>query len=387
MAVRTLLLTALALTLGSGINAPVGAQDTKGAAKEKKPPKDSTKKKAPKDSTKVKGIPTEKEIAERRIEAEGLPLFTSAEPLTFTLIANYKALSRNRDTLSTRRFPAKLILDGASDTMPVQLRTRGHYRLAKCSFVPLRIEFAKKDVKGTPFDGQKSLKLGTHCQGDNLYEQYVLREYQAYRVHAIVSPRGFRVRLARATYVDSASLKVIDTKWALMVESEDHMAARAGGVLRETRRALFDDVEQEPLMNMSVFEFMIGNTDWSIYALHNVRMVTTPTGQLLTIPYDFDFSGLVGTRYATPDPKMNIKTVRDRLYRGPCKPADELELTLAGFRSKKAHVLAVYDSLPGLDKGYAKDAKEYLGDFYRILDRAGDTRAYMIENCNRKGGT
>ena len=165
------------------------------------------------------------------------------------------------------------------------------------------------------------------------------------------------------------------------------MAARAGGVVREMRRALFDNVDEEILLNMTIFEYMIGNTDWSISALHNVRIVATPTGQLIPIAYDFDFSGLVDARYASVDPRLPIKRVRDRLFRGPCKTAEEWEPTLAGFRSKKSEVLALYDSLPGLDKGYAKDSQDYLRDFFRILDRASDVRGEIVENCNRQGGT
>jgi len=380
MALKSLLLTALALSLGVAQATPVAAQDAKAGAKQKKEKKDSTK-------SKSKEVPTEKEMEERKAEAEALPLFKSLEPLSITLIANYKAISRDRDTLSTKRFPARIVVAGSNDTVPVQLRTRGHYRLAKCSFVPLRIEFTKKAMKGSVFEGQKSMKLGTHCQKDDLFEQYVLREYLAYRIQSIVSPIYFRVRLAHATYVDSASGNALDSRWALMVESEEHMAARAGGVVREMRRGTFDDVEQEPLMNMSVFEYMIGNTDFSMFALHNIRIITSPVGQLLPVPYDFDFSGLVDARYATPDPKLPIKTVRDRLFRGPCKSDAEWKPVLDGFRSKKEEVLALYDSLPGLDKGYAKDAKQYLNDFFRTLDRAGDTRAEIIQNCLKQGGT
>ncbi|MEP7344554.1 MAG: hypothetical protein ABI877_04790 [Gemmatimonadaceae bacterium] len=387
MAVKLLLLTVLALTLGSGMAAPASAQDTTKPPKEKKV-KDSSKVKAPKDTSKVKEMPTDAQLEERKKEAEALPLFTSAEPLEFTLIANYKALAKNRDTLSTRRFAAQLILAGASDTIPMQLRTRGHYRLAKCSFVPLRLEFTKKETKGTPFEGQKSLKLGTHCQRDDLFEQYVLREYQVYRLHGIITPLSFRARLAHITYLDSATLKPVDrARWAMIVESEEHMGARNGGVVREMRRALFEDVEQEPLITMSVFQFMVGNVDWSMYALHNVRMVTTPNGRLLPVPYDFDFTGLVNTTYARPDPQIPIKSVRERLYRGPCTTAAALEPILANFRSKKAHILAVYDSLPPLDQRYARDSKEYLEDFFRTLDRPRDIKAELIENCNRKGGT
>lgn len=337
---------------------------------------------------KSKEMPSAETIAKRHKEADAQPLFASSAPLTFTLIANYKAISKDRDTLSTKRFAGRLVIANAAgtpETLAVAVRTRGHYRLAKCYFVPLRLEFPKKETKGTVFEDQRSLKLGTHCDASS--EQIVLREYLAYQIHELVSPFYFQTRLARVTYVDSASGKTVDTKYGMFVENEDQMAARADGVLRELRRATFDDVEAAPLMNMSLFEYMIGNTDWSMYALHNVRMVQRPDGELIPVPYDFDFSGLVGARYATPDPKLPIRNVKERLFRGPCKTVDEWAPIVAPFQAAKSKVLALSDSIPSLEKGYAGDARRYLEDFYRTLDRASDFKGDIIDNCNRKGAS
>ena len=332
-------------------------------------------------------MPSPEKLAERKLEADALPLFRDRAPLEFTLIANFKRLAKERDTLSTRRFAGTVIVAGEGgrvDTIPVKLRTRGHYRLARCSFVPLRVEFPGKASKGTPFEHEDALKLGTHCERSGEYEQYVLREYLAYRIHELVSPIGFRARLARATYVDSASAKPIDTRFALFLESEEHMAARAGGVVRPLRGALFEDVDSTALLNMTVFNYMIGGHDWSMYALHNVRLVVQPTGTLLPVPYDFDFSGLVETRYAIPDPRLGIRSVRARLNRGPCRTREQLEPTLARFRSVRSQVLALYDSLPGLDKRYAGDAKRYLGDFFDTIERPGLVKAALVDVCSRK---
>jgi hypothetical protein len=345
---------------------------------------DSASKKKKKDGSQPSSA---EKLAALKAKAEALPLFRERAPLTFTLIANFKRIARERDTLSTRRFPGTLIVpgpEGRVDTIPVQLRTRGHYRLARCSFVPMRVEFPKKASRGTPIEGQDGIKLSTHCERNGEYEQYVLREYLAYRVHELVSPIGFRARLAHGTYVDSASGKTQVSRFAFFVVSEQEMAARAGGRVEQLRGALFADVDEEALLNMSVFNYMIGGHDWSMYALHNVRLVVSANGRVLPVPYDFDFSGLVNARYATPDPKLNIRSVRARLNRGPCRTREQLEPTLARFRSVRTAVLALYDSLPALDKGYASDAKDYLTDFFRTIDRPGDVKAELVDICSRQ---
>ena len=58
-------------------------------------------------------------------------------------------------------------------SIELQLRTRGHVRrmYQTCEFAPLRLEFTKAHVKGTVFDDQRVLKLGTHCRNVTEFEQ------------------------------------------------------------------------------------------------------------------------------------------------------------------------------------------------------------------------
>jgi hypothetical protein len=157
------------------------------------------------------------------------------------------------------------------------------------------------------------------------------------------------------------------------------------GRIAELPRALFKDVEPKMLTLASVFEYMIGNTDYSIYALHNIRLVRKADNKTYTVPYDFDLSGLVNTTYALADRSFGLKSVRDRLYRGPCRASDEIEPVLQEFREHKTEMLAVYDSLPELDRDYRREAKEYLEEFFRTIDRKGDVnRTFIDGQCSKK---
>lgn len=279
---------------------------------------------------------------------------------------------------------------GAERRIAVQLRTRGHFRLKKstCRFVNLLVLFPgkKEELAGTPFDGQKSLKLGAHCQNDDRYEQLLRREYLAYTLLNELTPRSFRARLAAGTYVDSANGKTVATRAAMFIEHEDDMAARQGGRVREFRRALFDDVDFRTLDRMALFEYMIGNTDWSIYALHNVRLVVTDSAGVLPIPYDFDFSGLVNAPYAGPAPQLQIRSVRERLYRGPCRTWDELAPAVAEFTARKAQLMAIPGKVPGLDSGERRDAEEFLSEFFATAGDRGEAKRAFIDGCLRKPG-
>jgi hypothetical protein len=332
--------------------------------------------------------PDAEKMQKRREDAETRRLFQDSDPLPFTLTADFKALSKDRDTASIRRFPGTLSVvgdDGQARSIPVTLRTRGHSRLVRnCDFVPIRVEFPKEHVKGTPFESQGALKLGTHCYDSKEYEQYTLREYLAYRLFNLFTPRSFRVRLARATYVDSNRGKTLATRYAMFLESEGDVARRLEGRIAELPRALFRNLDSESLTWLMLFEYMIGNTDFSIHALHNVRLVQNQARVLHPVPYDFDYSGLVDARYAVPSRLLRLKTVRERLYRGPCRTLEELQPFLAAFRAKKADVMAVVDSVPGLDSGARREAKAYLEEFYSTIDRPGSVKRQLVEGCSNR---
>lgn len=334
--------------------------------------------------------PDAEKVGERRRAAENRRLFQGSDPLRFTLTADFRTVNKERDPASTRRFPAVLRIvgdDGQDRSIPVKLRTRGHFRLMSrnCSFVPLRVEFPRPEVEGTAFEGVGSLKLGTHCEGDEEYEQYTLREYLVYRIFNLLTPRSFRARLAKATHVDSISGKTLATRYAMFIESEGDVARRLEGRVVELPRTLFRDLDRETLTLMMLFEYMIGNTDFSIFALHNVRLVQDQARTLYPIPYDFDLSGVVNARYAVPDRQLRIKTVLERLYRGPCRTMEDLRPFLATFRAKKADVMAAVDAVPDLDKTSRRKAREYLEDFYRTIEHSGSVKSQLVDRCAKSG--
>jgi hypothetical protein len=232
--------------------------------------------------------------------------------------------------------------------------------------------FDSGGTKHTLFAGQKALKLGTHCQDSNQYEQYVLREYLAYRAHNLVTPLSFRPRLARVRYVDARDTTRAVERYGLFVESERELGARLGGDVITARGGRYEDVTDSSAVLLGLWEYFIGNTDFSMAYLHNVRLVATPQGTS-AVPYDFDFSGLVDTRYATPDPRLGLATVRQRLYRGPCLTEQQVVDVVARFAARREAIRALYAALPSLDAGYARRAVAYIDDFYAA---AKDPKAF-----------
>ena len=115
-------------------------------------------------------------------------------------------------------------------------------------------------------------------------------------------------------------------------------------------------------------------------------LVQTPSKKTFPVPYDFDYSGLVDARYAVPSKQFNITSVRDRVYRGPCRTAAEFQPFFDKFIAVKAQVMALFDSISGIDAGFRKDAQKYVEGFYQTISKPGDIKRAFIDECNNRAG-
>jgi hypothetical protein len=104
------------------------------------------------------------------------------------------------------------------------------------------------------------------------------------------------------------------------------------------------------------------------------------------VPYDFDYSGLVDARYAVAARALRLKTVRERLYRGPCRSLEDLQPFLTAFRAKQADVMALVDSIPGMDSASRRDAKGYLEEFYSTINDSGTVKRQLVQSCSGRVG-
>src|SRR5438128_525326 len=209
--------------------------------------------------------PADEVLEATRVEVDARRLFKETEPITFTLTGDFKAVNKERNPNNKKLFPAVITVQDAKGPrdIPVKIGSRGHFRLMprNCDFVPIHVEFdrgADAAAVGTVFDGQKSLKLGTHCRGDREYDNYTLKEYLTYRLFNMVTPLSFRARLARGTYVDAKTKKTTANRYAIFTEHENDVARRFGGRVVELKRIQFNDLDAATLNRMMLFEYMIG---------------------------------------------------------------------------------------------------------------------------------
>ncbi len=283
--------------------------------------------------------------------------------------------------------PAKLSYAdeaGNTVTLDVQLRVRGRLRrqMLKCLVPPYKIKFDKAQVEGTLFEGQKKLKLVTHCKNrPAFYEQYTLMEYLIYKVYNMLSIQSFRVRLARITYYDTKKKVKTSSKYAFFLESYSHMVERNKGESVSVETILLPQANFDTSTLVSVFEYMIGNTDWSIRSSHNVRlMLIEGEKKYIPVPFDFDQAGLIDAHYARPDLSLPIRSVRERLFRGFCNNVGQFDRTFTLFRMKKEKIISLYENFMPLSKKLRKRSIKYIKKFYDIIDSPKLVNRYFIEN-------
>ena len=312
-------------------------------------------------------------------------LFEASEPLELTLKADFGAINKNRGNDKPNHPGVLSYTTAAGDSvaLDVQVHTRGHFRLARCQYPPLKIVFNREQAAHTTFAHQGSLKLAVQCRGGQGYENYLLEEYLIYRAYNLLTDRSFRVRLARVTYVDATGKHAPETRRAFFIEDDDRMARRNNTKVFEQKGVTQGELEFDQTGLAMVFQYMIGNTDFAVTALHNIVLIRDSVDTVYPVPYDFDWSGVIATPYALPDSRLEIRDVRQRLFRGECRSPQELASLFARFNAQKEAIYALYRGMAaeGLEPKRIAQALDYYDDFFKTINDAGRTRREFTLVC------
>lgn len=325
--------------------------------------------------------------------AQQQPLFASDDMLHLTISGPLTRMWRtDRQRQMREPAPGLLTVEGvARESLPIELSVRGLTRSRKeiCPFPPLRVEFTEKPAADSLFKGQRRLKLVTHCRPAEDFQQHILLEYAAYRLHSALTPESFEVRLALIDYVrDDGS--AITSRVGFFIEDVDDVAWRNEQKrLRDTNSVSVSQLDSISAARVALFQYMIGNLDWSVIAAHsgedcchNSRLMGKRGEMmgLVPVPYDFDFSGLVDAPYAVPPDGIRVRNVRVRHYRGFCQHNEEAQAVAADMLAHRASLLAILDETPLLNQETMQQGTRFLNDFF---DQIGSPMkvAELLEDC------
>ncbi|MEY4134365.1 MAG: hypothetical protein ACOYOO_03840 [Saprospiraceae bacterium] len=268
--------------------------------------------------------------------------------------------------------PARIVMDGIEGQKtidgPLEIKARGKTRKEICMHPPIKVKWKKKSLDSLGFSNFNEMKVVWQCRLGKTYEQYIFKEYLAYRLYNIISPYSYRVKLVRFTVTDTRDTSRQFVKYGFFLEDDEQLAQRLRGRLLETPVSNTASFDPKSLFQFFIFQYMIGNTDWSFANQHNVRMLKPNTGKVIPVGYDFDYAGLVGALYAVPHESLPIKSVKERYYKGIDCTKQEVTALNAFFLSKKDEIIAYSLGFPFLEKEGHKEVDAYLQEFFSMLE-------------------
>ncbi|MBI5913984.1 MAG: hypothetical protein HY842_01290 [Bacteroidetes bacterium] len=264
-------------------------------------------------------------------------------------------------------------------TYQAQVRPRGKFRRMTCDFPPLKLKFSKKELEAAGLSDMNELKLVTHCLDDQtVSEGLIFREYLTYKLYKELTPNSLRAQLVKITYQDRSNKDYRMTRYGILLEDEEEFVWRTGGVIYDSMGASAESLQPTQEKIASVFQYMIGNTDWSIETLRNVKLLKKQDGKLIPVPYDFDFSAVVAAPYARPNTDLGQKRIGQRVFMGKAGSVQELYATLSYFRSKKQSLLGIVENFPLLDMQSKESILLYLNGFFDEIETQESAQQAMF---------
>ncbi|MDH3745208.1 MAG: hypothetical protein OES47_08920 [Acidobacteriota bacterium] len=330
------------------------------------------------------------------VRAESPPsesLFDSHETLRLTVRAPLRALvestKEDHDTDLDRRGSIAL---AEGPEIPVTTGVFGKSRLKHCTMPPLVLDPDPVAARGTLFEDHSPLRIVTHCGYETGSDRWALLEYLAYRTYQIVADIALSVRLAEIEYHDTGRNDHKQIAYGFLVE-DINVAARDRGLEWLTlHRQSPSQIDPDQTIVLALFQFMIGNTDWSVLrgpagerCCHNMAVLggeTTSERQLL--PFDFDQAGLVDAPYSQPSATVKLRNVRQRRYRGFCVHNDSLPAAVELFNQKRPLIEELFNDASLPHPKIRQHALRYVTNFFELINNSKRLEKHILQRCRSR---
>ena len=277
--------------------------------------------------------------------------------------------------------------DGTWDSLEVQVRARGNWRKENCFLTPVKVRIKKEQREGTLFEGNKELKMVLPCRNNDQGQDYVLKEYMAYKIYEPVSPFHFKTRRVALEFTDDRGKKAKSYQLeAFFIEDTKEVADRCNA--KRLRRSVHPQQQDDYTSAQSdFFQFMIANTDFSLAYQHNAKLLFVEGMRTIPVPYDFDMSGFVNTNYAVVSQiqgeQLPIDRVTDRLFRGYKRPPGVFEQVRDHYLSQKDAIMAKAEALQPefRDPKQYEEARDFLLEYFAILQDKAKFKNKIVDKA------
>lgn len=314
-------------------------------------------------------------------------LFLSDEVMNITIASDFKNLVK---TKGKEEYQPALFQYQMNDSIllkrEIKIKARGLSRKNICFFPPIQLNFPKKEEIIPQLKVFDKMKMVMDCKRGEIYQQYLLSEYMVYKMLNILTDYSYRVRLILVTYIDISGKYDTETKYAFIIENKNQMAERLDAIALDVKSIRDEFIEKTTLINSYLFQYLIGNTDWSVPGGHNMILIKSKDpviNEPYVVPFDFDLAGIVNANYALPNTAVDISSVRERYYMGICLPEDQVRAGLKVYLERKDEIYALYQNSDLLDKRNKQSTIQYLDEFYEIVEDDNKFSNNILESCKK----
>jgi len=273
--------------------------------------------------------------------------------------------------------------DGSTVTEKIMASARGNFRRETCFMPGLKVNFKTADSNSS-LAKFKELKLSNGCSPGEDPGQLVIKEYLAYKIYNVLTEMSLRVRLMNISYKDVSGKRKPYTQYGFLIEDVDDMAKRHKMVEIEGTQYYTEQTNRDQMTLVTLFEYLIGNTDWSVPAYHNVKLIGPKDDKSFrpyVVAYDFDICGLVDPPYATIDEKLQeqISSVRERLNRGFPRTMEELKTAVKLFNDRKEKIINLVKNNEYLSSRNKSNTVQYIEDFYKTINDDRELKRIFVD--------
>ena len=281
-----------------------------------------------------------------------------------------KKLVKNKNKPAKQEAFVQAILHENGDTMQfnAEMWVRGITRKKVCYLPPIHLDFKKNELSRYEVEGSDRLRMVLVCKSGNINQEKLMAEYLVYKMYELIDSqaiRSFPVKVKMLNPKNQIEQEFI----GIVIEDRESFARwRNARFVPETSVVMSEGLQREKFINMYFFQYMIGNTDWSVTNKHNLHLIKMPQfDRVVAFPYDYDYAGVVNNSYAVPHNSLPIKDVRTRYFMNMRITESEFEQGIEFYKSKKEEILKLVQLAPYLTKSQKEEIQWYLSGFFEEL--------------------
>jgi hypothetical protein len=279
---------------------------------------------------------------------------------------------------------AEMTMSRNGDTLKrdIRLKTRGKFRNTYCALAPIELNFKKVEFGYADLDSLKKVKLVAQCSWGTSEEEYVFKEYLVYKMYSVLTDTSYRVQLLRLTYLDSEKDRKPITQYGFFIEPDEMLGKRINAIELKATNLNQKHIIPVVMDRIALFNYMIGNYDWSVPGQHNITIFKrlSPSQLALAVPYDFDWTGFVNAPYAIPAENVGTDNVKERLFLGVCRQENVFRSELNDFEKHKADFYKVINDFALLKPREKTEVIKYLDQFFDDLKGNRNNLIYTLRN-------